>query len=623
MINQKDIYVGLNQPSNNELLWARPQSNGSVILSVKVNNGWVAANSESGGGQYYSKQEIDNRFADILGIDAEGIAALKALVEDGSALTGLLGEINDKASLSKANTFTKKNTFSIDSSKYVEIGANLPHNMALRVVGYNNEVEISHNGNGITFRSGNYSTGIAQTGNDLVGKIDGMYYPLAYKKDIPEILNSTLGINNPSTKNMSDYDGQSTVSLPLSVCDNAVTITATTRYGDVVSAQIFSDVQDYIDGVLYSYSMVRQSATMKITANANGVLSIYVGNHSSGGSSTDKPVYKNDTPVYTVPAAGMTIHSAKIDIPVSIGDVVSYNNTYFQYSDMFLCLYKIDFKPTLSTVSISGQYDDLLDKPTIPDAQVQVDWAQGDNTKIDFIKNKPSIPDAQIQSDWSQSDNTKKDYIKNKPAIPTALSDLTDDTTHRTVSDTEKSVWDNKSNFSGNYNDLSNKPTIPSYSSATKSQLGLLKVSNKKSSSQTLTETAGTTANRYYGVQMDSNGVAFVNVPWEGTSQTTSYTSGSTMSTNTIYQLTGSNGTSTVANNTSFRLPAISNNTGKAIFIIFKPAGNVSFTCETSGRILYSKGNVSSFESTNVYSATAINDGYRWIVSVNKTDSSL
>ena len=46
-------------------------------------------------------------------------------------------------------------------------------------------------------------------------------------------------------------------------------------------------------------------------------------------------------------------------------------------------------------------------------------------------------------------------------AIPTALSQLTDDTTHRVVSDTEKSTWNNKSNFSGNYNDLTNKPSIP------------------------------------------------------------------------------------------------------------------------------------------------------------------
>ena len=35
------------------------------------------------------------------------------------------------------------------------------------------------------------------------------------------------------------------------------------------------------------------------------------------------------------------------------------------------------------------------------------------------------IPDAQVQSDWTQADNTKVDYIKNKPTIPTDTSDLT------------------------------------------------------------------------------------------------------------------------------------------------------------------------------------------------------
>lgn len=46
--------------------------------------------------------------------------------------------------------------------------------------------------------------------------------------------------------------------------------------------------------------------------------------------------------------------------------------------------------------------------------------------------------------------------------IPTALANLTDDSTHRVVTDTEKTSWNAKSNFSGNYNDLTNKPTIPS-----------------------------------------------------------------------------------------------------------------------------------------------------------------
>lgn len=46
----------------------------------------------------------------------------------------------------------------------------------------------------------------------------------------------------------------------------------------------------------------------------------------------------------------------------------------------------------LATVATSGDYDDLLNKPTIPAAQVQSDWNQSDDTAVDFIKNKPTIP---------------------------------------------------------------------------------------------------------------------------------------------------------------------------------------------------------------------------------------
>lgn len=47
-----------------------------------------------------------------------------------------------------------------------------------------------------------------------------------------------------------------------------------------------------------------------------------------------------------------------------------------------------------------------------------------------------------------------------KEAIPTALSELNEDETHRTVTDAEKQAWNAKSDFSGNYEDLTNKPTI-------------------------------------------------------------------------------------------------------------------------------------------------------------------
>ena len=69
-------------------------------------------------------------------------------------------------------------------------------------------------------------------------------------------------------------------------------------------------------------------------------------------------------------------------------------------------------------------------------SQIQSDWNQTDSNSVDYIKNKPTIPAAQVQSDWSQTDTSAVDYIKNKPNLSTVAT-------------------------SGSYNDLSNKPTIP------------------------------------------------------------------------------------------------------------------------------------------------------------------
>lgn len=53
-------------------------------------------------------------------------------------------------------------------------------------------------------------------------------------------------------------------------------------------------------------------------------------------------------------------------------------------------------------------------------------------------------------------------YMEANPInVPKNLSDLKEDAEHRTVTDAEKQSWSNKSNFSGNYEDLQGKPTIP------------------------------------------------------------------------------------------------------------------------------------------------------------------
>lgn len=44
----------------------------------------------------------------------------------------------------------------------------------------------------------------------------------------------------------------------------------------------------------------------------------------------------------------------------------------------------------LATIATTGSYNDLDDKPSIPDPQIQSDWNQTDNQALDYIKNKPT-----------------------------------------------------------------------------------------------------------------------------------------------------------------------------------------------------------------------------------------
>lgn len=127
----------------------------------------------------------------------------------------------------------------------------------------------------------------------------------------------------------------------------------------------------------------------------------------------------------------------------TIPDVSNYytkSETYNQTEVNNLLSTKADTS-SLSTVATTGDYDDLLNKPTIPAAQVQSDWSQADNTKVDYIKNKPTIPAnaEQLPIESGSSTNTK-DYID------TALSGKADTSSLSTVA------------TSGDYSDLLNKP---------------------------------------------------------------------------------------------------------------------------------------------------------------------
>lgn len=70
----------------------------------------------------------------------------------------------------------------------------------------------------------------------------------------------------------------------------------------------------------------------------------------------------------------------------------------------------------------AARIDQLLDKVEGIEAgaevNVQSDWNQTDTSADDYILNKPMIPDAQVNSDWNANGGVAK--ILNKPVIDSA-----------------------------------------------------------------------------------------------------------------------------------------------------------------------------------------------------------
>lgn len=71
----------------------------------------------------------------------------------------------------------------------------------------------------------------------------------------------------------------------------------------------------------------------------------------------------------------------------------------------------LDDQNDFSTVAFTGDYNDLINKPTISassgtSTQIQADWDQSDNTALDYIKNKPTIPTVPGNESASSGGNT-------------------------------------------------------------------------------------------------------------------------------------------------------------------------------------------------------------------------
>ena len=88
------------------------------------------------------------------------------------------------------------------------------------------------------------------------------------------------------------------------------------------------------------------------------------------------------------------------------------------------------------TQDISGKVDKVTGKGLSSN-----DYTDAEKSKLAGLD---AGADANVQPDWNEADSGQDDYIKNKPTIPSTLSSLSDDSTHRLVTDVNIAAWNAK-----------------------------------------------------------------------------------------------------------------------------------------------------------------------------------
>lgn len=120
--------------------------------------------------------------------------------------------------------------------------------------------------------------------------------------------------------------------------------------------------------------------------------------------------------------------------------------------------------PTLATVATSGSYDDLLDKPSIPPAQVNADWTS--SSGVSEILHKPAEKDLVAGANITITESN--DTVTISAAAPEQVNSDWEATSGvaEILHKPDLSIYAESSDLAtvattGSYNDLLDKPSIP------------------------------------------------------------------------------------------------------------------------------------------------------------------
>ena len=158
------------------------------------------------------------------------------------------------------------------------------------------------------------------------------------------------------------------------------------------------------DNIVQTLLNLQAGSNITITDEGNGTVTIDSTGGGGGGGEFVSTEYNAN-------------HTTATGNPYVVGDRVWYNGSVYRCianndainptNPTYWTLVAVGYRLRQSPVdwdATTGDYQ-ILNKPTIPAAQIQSDWNQANNAALDFIKNKPTIPSAQGLQDVITEDN--------------------------------------------------------------------------------------------------------------------------------------------------------------------------------------------------------------------------
>lgn len=227
---------------------------------------------------------------------------------------------------------------------------------------------------------------------------------------------------------------------------------------DVVGERHETDIRVQTDAI--NMVVNRDYNAMSNKPSINGVE--LQGNKTTSELGIDIPVVPANVSAFANDAGYLTEHQDLSDYATEeyVDEAVSHVavDAYTKAQTDALLDEKAD-SDDLSAVALSGNYNDLSNKPTIPPTVTEETVSGWGFTKNTGNYNKPSggIPKSDlasaVQTSLGKADSALQSYTETDPVFNASPA--------KGISSADITNWNNKSDFSGSYDDLTNKPTIP------------------------------------------------------------------------------------------------------------------------------------------------------------------